>query len=458
MKIAPAPSSANLPKGGADLRAAAAPAPSVPAPLADPCAFDRTLRLCSGDAIDEAAVVLVDLAVLVYNPLETVRRVLAHLGLASFAAFDAYEDRGPDIAWLQREADLRARPASAPRAPTDDPAQILARALQSLRDAPLPEDAVMRDRRSRRSRVLAFRHGSKAYVVFRGTLGLYDWILDLMAGPAWRLPWRHEGFEICWTEVRTQVQDWLAREAAALGRAPEVYLGGHSLGGAVATLAALDLAALGYPIARVVTIGSPRPGGYGLRRLYARAPATPSAEGSSRNAVAATTRFVHGTDIFATILPPPPIAVHVCPPRPFTAEDRVTVQEFVGPNGPYDTSAVLALLGGAAPAPPSPFYTRGSAPVPPTSRRTLLRNAATQLATWISMSFPQLPYARLLPFLPALVEQTRVSLFQHKSARYLGFLPFTPLREAMLAVTAPPEPAAPAAPARAGELHVVKPS
>ena len=37
------------------------------------------------------------------------------------------------------------------------------------------------------------------------------------------------------------------------------------------------------------------------------------------------------------------------------------------------------------------------------SRRTLLRNAATQLATWISMSFPQLPYARLLPFLPALV-------------------------------------------------------
>jgi triacylglycerol lipase len=96
-----------------------------------------------------------------------------------------------------------------------------------------------------------------ALLVFRGTLGADDWISDLDCRPVpWQGPGRvHEGFSrqlrAVWAEVR---------EALDALDVP-VFYAGHSLGAALATLAAaLRFAEGGAPPAALYTFGSPRVG------------------------------------------------------------------------------------------------------------------------------------------------------------------------------------------------------
>lgn len=102
---------------------------------------------------------------------------------------------------------------------------------------------------------VAIDGNGRACVVFRGTEAskLEDVIADLMTA---QVPWQgggrvHRGFAYAYGRVR----DELAQTLAAL-RPPRVIYTGHSLGAALATLAAAEHTAP----ARLVTFGSPRVG------------------------------------------------------------------------------------------------------------------------------------------------------------------------------------------------------
>lgn len=115
--------------------------------------------------------------------------------------------------------------------------------------------------------VVTFAHGStqafgaragdgrRAVLAFRGTqpTRLEDLAIDALATP---LPWRghglvHQGFAMALEEVREGVEAWLREDCAGC----ELVFCGHSLGAALATLAA----SLWRPAA-LVTVASPRVG------------------------------------------------------------------------------------------------------------------------------------------------------------------------------------------------------
>jgi pimeloyl-ACP methyl ester carboxylesterase len=100
---------------------------------------------------------------------------------------------------------------------------------------------------------LGYREGSQITIVFRGSNELQDWLINVLVLPI-GLPLRHLGFQIAWWRVRAQVRNWLSD---ALQPGDTIRLCGHSLGGAVAKLAAFDLSS-DYPVHRVVTFGAPR--------------------------------------------------------------------------------------------------------------------------------------------------------------------------------------------------------
>jgi hypothetical protein len=77
-------------------------------------------------------------------------------------------------------------------------------------------------------------------------------------------PLRHFGFHRAWNHIAPGVRAWLD---AALPEGGEVILTGHSLGGALAEVAAFDLAGR-YPIDFVAAFGSSRIGGRDMRALY----------------------------------------------------------------------------------------------------------------------------------------------------------------------------------------------
>ena len=99
----------------------------------------------------------------------------------------------------------------------------------------------------------------KACLVFRGTemSSFLDIIIDLLCLP-WYRPATHFGFGFSWRSVRKEVRQWLKDHE---GKFESVALYGHSLGGAIAHIAALDLASdeeHTYNIDEVLTYGAPR--------------------------------------------------------------------------------------------------------------------------------------------------------------------------------------------------------
>ena len=77
----------------------------------------------------------------------------------------------------------------------------------------------------------------------------------------------HLGFEKMWSRVRRSVQDALA----GIGADVRVTALGHSLGGAMATLGAVDVKRnMGKTKADLCTIGGPRAGKVGFRRNFNR--------------------------------------------------------------------------------------------------------------------------------------------------------------------------------------------
>lgn len=108
-------------------------------------------------------------------------------------------------------------------------------------------------------------------VAFRGTepLNVKDWIIDarfsLVPGPGGRV---HRGFS---ESLARGGEKCLVRRLAGLAKpGRRLWLTGHSLGGALATLAAAELAAqgLGASVGGVFTFGSPRVGDQGFATAY----------------------------------------------------------------------------------------------------------------------------------------------------------------------------------------------
>ncbi|SFJ51550.1 triacylglycerol lipase [Paenibacillus sp. UNC496MF] len=107
-------------------------------------------------------------------------------------------------------------------------------------------------------------------VAFRGTISPTDWITDMIAQqvafkPAGKGCLAHRGFN----DVYMSARDALFRLLSDTTPGKPVFVTGHSLGGALGTLAALDIALNRKPANLVVyTFGSPRVGDPAFARSY----------------------------------------------------------------------------------------------------------------------------------------------------------------------------------------------
>jgi hypothetical protein len=107
-----------------------------------------------------------------------------------------------------------------------------------------------------------------AFIAFRGTVGPFlfarNWLrVNLKSGWTADDPPVHAGFQRAWRALKPQVLQWLA-----LHRPASVCLTGHSMGAAMAQLAALDLADE-WPVMRVVLFATPMVGGAAFNDRYA---------------------------------------------------------------------------------------------------------------------------------------------------------------------------------------------
>ncbi|MFZ6875898.1 lipase family protein [Undibacterium sp. Di27W] len=165
--------------------------------------------------------------------------------------------------------------------------QVLSHFQGILKQAQFTEPALLLDTRSnvgKRSSTQGFAvsKGDTAYVAFSGTQpdDPTDILID---GLFWPVAWQgdglvHDGFLRAYESIAGQLHAWLEQAQAS-----RVYITGHSLGAAVATLAAALL-----PDSRLVTFGSPRVGNAAFAAMF-------------KNRV--VDRYVHCADI-VTILPP----------------------------------------------------------------------------------------------------------------------------------------------------------
>ena len=119
------------------------------------------------------------------------------------------------------------------------------------------------------------RHGNRLFIVFRGTqstgekisnnmAGKFDAVFDNLQGGH-----VHRGFHRCYESVRPAIQSFLLAHA---GPESLIRVTGHSLGGALASLAAMDIATGGLPCRalEVHTFASPLVGGARWARHFAR--------------------------------------------------------------------------------------------------------------------------------------------------------------------------------------------
>jgi len=188
------------------------------------------------------------------------------------------------------------------------------------------------------TQVVVERFGTRGAVVcFRGSESRRDWLTNFRIYRR-RTPLGavHRGFWAAWTSVRTRVLAELVRLDPT-----QVFVCGHSLGGAIATIAAVDISgALPGPRVECVTFGAPRPGGRALAR-------------AARESRVAFHRYVHPADPVPRV---PPVLLgnrHVCPataiaPAPGCLPCVADV--LCSPADDHDISAYVQALGPSAPA------------------------------------------------------------------------------------------------------------
>lgn len=142
--------------------------------------------------------------------------------------------------------------------------------------ADLRENFVYLDIRKTNTQAFLFRKGNNIVLSFRGTQQFDDWKTNLKirlrgftvgadqesVRPLGRL---HRGFLEAWQSVEKQVMYWVDEwnaptQAAVKAQATdiELWVTGHSLGGALAAVATVALEARGYSVSGLYTFGQPR--------------------------------------------------------------------------------------------------------------------------------------------------------------------------------------------------------
>lgn len=183
---------------------------------------------------------------------------------------------------------------------------------------------------------IARREGVRV-VAFSGSdpMRIGDWVLDVMAHRT--DDGTHAGFDAGVDTV------WAALSEAVAGEG-ETWLTGHSLGGALATVAALRLLRAGVAVAGICTYGSPRTGDAAFA-------ASLRAEGMGERLL----RLVYGSDIVPTLPPPePPFGYrHIGLSAHCRRGGRFSDITADGPDDPGDNDGMLARIAAALRPPPS---------------------------------------------------------------------------------------------------------
>lgn len=184
------------------------------------------------------------------------------------------------------------------------------------------------------------RRGTDFFLVFRGTVTVEEWIrnLNISLAPFLRDGFGkvHEGFLQTYGLLRSAILEALVTD----GGGKRLFITGHSLGGALATLAAADISrGTMYPSPVLYTFGSPRVGD----RFFADA-------FNRRNGLSSY-RVVNTSDVVVSIPLPVPLAgllggffTHVETPVDFTSQE-----ESLEKNHVMDT--YLAALGASRAGP-----------------------------------------------------------------------------------------------------------
>lgn len=121
------------------------------------------------------------------------------------------------------------------------------------------------------TQVLVQESADYIVVAFRGTSNLRDWITDaqftqrLLVEEADGAECKvHHGFLDAYESVISDLGHYLS----SIHRHRPVFVTGHSLGGALAILAALELKRQGFDVRQVYTFGQPRVGNKNFANLY----------------------------------------------------------------------------------------------------------------------------------------------------------------------------------------------
>ncbi len=173
------------------------------------------------------------------------------------------------------------------------------------------------------------RRADDIFVTFRGTSSLADYVTDASfastafdtdAGEAWA----HVGF----VSRLESVYDALLADIATLRAAhpaATVVVSGHSLGGALAELAAARLRDDGVPVAVVHTFGAPNVGGVEIDQLFA-----------DMGLTAITHRWVNDHDVIPMLLDPVPFYTEVGRTHVFErGVSAPTLDATTEPAGPF---------------------------------------------------------------------------------------------------------------------------
>lgn len=163
---------------------------------------------------------------------------------------------------------------------------------------------------NRDTQAFMFRTNECMVLIFRGTQEVRDWSTNLdtklrdfkirQSGITVMSSYRgkvHTGFFLGWAEIERavlkQFESW--RKASPNGTLPPLFIAGHSLGGALATMAAASLKDNNYNVSGLYTFGQPRVGDLAFtRKVY-------------KDLSGQVYRFVNNNDVVPHV--PPPFSV-----------------------------------------------------------------------------------------------------------------------------------------------------
>lgn len=155
-----------------------------------------------------------------------------------------------------------------------------------------------RKAKAARLRAFGYVEDETAFLCFRGTDRLRNWVTNLYLGPT-GLPKRHAGFEGAWRLLQPQVTTWLDTWLETVP-SRRLFITGHSLGGAMAQMAAWELAER-WPIEAVVCFGTPLIGWQAFAQAYDKKPIC----GRTQISLGDVTRtFVFKSDLVRTFVLP----------------------------------------------------------------------------------------------------------------------------------------------------------